>query len=239
MATEVAVVVGNYEGEPRARGLPRERRRRRRRPASEVDRRRRRARPTAAAELAERHGARFLAAPNLGLGYLYNRGVAAVDRRVRAPAQQRRRARARAASSSSASELDARRAAVRRRPDASSTGPASASSTRARRSRRGRLLREYIPGLHLDHAVPADDVVADGQRERRRDARRGARCSLELGGFDETFFMEWEDLDLCWRAWLRGWPSVYVPAAPLRHRVGAVTTDARRPAAAARRRTTT
>jgi len=34
-----------------------------------------------------------------------------------------------------------------------------------------------------------------------------------------------EDLDLCWRAWLRGWPSVYVPAARLRHRVGAVTTE--------------
>ena len=36
--------------------------------------------------------------------------------------------------------------------------------------------------------------------------------------------MEWEDLDLCWRAWLRGWPSVYVPGRALRHRVGAVTT---------------
>jgi GT2 family glycosyltransferase len=46
---------------------------------------------------------------------------------------------------------------------------------------------------------------------------------LELGGFDETFFMEWEDLDLCWRAWLRGWPTVYVPAARVRHRVGAAT----------------
>ena len=36
--------------------------------------------------------------------------------------------------------------------------------------------------------------------------------------------MEWEDLDLCWRAWARGWASVYVPEARLRHRVGAVTT---------------
>ena len=47
----------------------------------------------------------------------------------------------------------------------------------------------------------------------------------ELGGFDETFFMEWEDLDLCWRGWLRGWPTVYVSDAHVRHRVGAVTTS--------------
>jgi hypothetical protein len=46
---------------------------------------------------------------------------------------------------------------------------------------------------------------------------------LELGGFDETFFMEWEDLDLCWRAWLRGRPTVYVPHAVVRHRVGGAT----------------
>jgi GT2 family glycosyltransferase len=48
---------------------------------------------------------------------------------------------------------------------------------------------------------------------------------LELGGFDESFFLEWEDLDLCWRAWARGWASFYVPGARLRHRVGAVTTE--------------
>ena len=50
---------------------------------------------------------------------------------------------------------------------------------------------------------------------------------LELGGFDETFFMEWEDLDLCWRAWLRGHGSVYVPDAWLRHRVGGATESRR------------
>ena len=53
-----------------------------------------------------------------------------------------------------------------------------------------------------------------------------ASMLLELGGFDETFFMDFEDIDLCWRAWLRGWESVYVPDAWVRHRVGAVTTTA-------------
>jgi GT2 family glycosyltransferase len=87
------------------------------------------------------------------------------------------------------------------------------------------MLHEYLPGLHLDSNVAADDVVrtvcANGAAMLVRRDRH-----LELGGFDETFFMEWEDLDLCWRAWLRGWSTVYVPRAILRHRVGAVTTEA-------------
>ena len=27
----------------------------------------------------------------------------------------------------------------------------------------------------------------------------------ELGGFDPVYYLYWEDTDLCWRAWLRGW----------------------------------
>lgn len=39
-----------------------------------------------------------------------------------------------------------------------------------------------------------------------------------IGGFDQTFFTDWEDVDLCWRANRRGWPSIYVPSAWIRHK---------------------
>lgn len=45
---------------------------------------------------------------------------------------------------------------------------------------------------------------------------------LALGGFDSTFFIDYEDTDLCWRAWLRGWKSLYVPQAECFHK-GAAT----------------
>jgi GT2 family glycosyltransferase len=46
---------------------------------------------------------------------------------------------------------------------------------------------------------------------------------LALGGFDETFFLEFEEIDLCWRAWLRGWETVHVADAVVRHHVGGAT----------------
>ena len=46
---------------------------------------------------------------------------------------------------------------------------------------------------------------------------------LELGGFDESFFLEFEEIDLCWRAWLRGWETVHVADAVVRHHVGGAT----------------
>lgn len=62
----------------------------------------------------------------------------------------------------------------------------------------------------------------------------------QLGGFDETFFMDWEDVDICWRANRRGWMSLFVPSAHLRHKWGATASDCARtttgrPSAIARR----
>lgn len=51
---------------------------------------------------------------------------------------------------------------------------------------------------------------------------RGAALD-ELGGFDEAYFMYSEDVDLCWRAWRKGWKVVYEPAAAISHVQGAST----------------
>lgn len=41
---------------------------------------------------------------------------------------------------------------------------------------------------------------------------------LELGGFDEAYSpYYWEDVDLSYRAWKRGWKSLYQPASTVRH----------------------
>ncbi len=41
---------------------------------------------------------------------------------------------------------------------------------------------------------------------------------LELGGFDEDMNVYWEDLDLCYRAWRRGWKTVYEPQSTIYHK---------------------
>ena len=39
----------------------------------------------------------------------------------------------------------------------------------------------------------------------------------EIGGFDDRFFMYYEDTDLSWRAWLNGWKVFYTNTAVIRH----------------------
>jgi GT2 family glycosyltransferase len=171
--------------------------------------------------IAEARGARWIELPNLGLGHLYNRGVDAVaseyvllsnndvayDERCIELLRQ---------------ALDADRSLFAADPRQVSWEGDRLVHARTT-LRRGSLFHELLPGLHLDLTAPVEGVVATVA------ANGGAmlvrRSSfLELGGFDETFFMDLEDIDLCWRAWLRGWGSVYVDDAWLRHRVGAVTT---------------
>ncbi len=169
------------------------------------------------AEVARRHGAIVIAAENRGLGSLYNRGVEAATAAYVVVANND------LAFDSSclgllAAALDDDEsvfAADPRQHDWSGERLIHARTTLTR----GSLLREPIPGLRIDPVVPSDVVVPTltanaGAMMVRRDR------FLELGGFDETFFLDFEDLDLCWRAWLRGWTSVYVPGAGLRHKVG-------------------
>jgi N-acetylglucosaminyl-diphospho-decaprenol L-rhamnosyltransferase len=42
-------------------------------------------------------------------------------------------------------------------------------------------------------------------------------CFADLGGFDRDFFLYYEDVDLCRRAWARGWSVWYEPALTLVH----------------------
>ncbi len=48
----------------------------------------------------------------------------------------------------------------------------------------------------------------------------------EIGGFDESYFMYVEDVDLCWRARRGGWDVAVEPTAGLVHEIGGSSTSA-------------
>jgi GT2 family glycosyltransferase len=81
-----------------------------------------------------------------------------------------------------------------------------------------------VPPLKMNYTADSSSVVpvpwgSAGSLMVRR------RLFDALGGWDESFFIDMEDVDLCWRAWLRGWPTVYVPNARLNHKWGASNDD--------------
>jgi GT2 family glycosyltransferase len=52
-----------------------------------------------------------------------------------------------------------------------------------------------------------------------------AKMFKEVRGFDDTSFLDGEDLDLCLRAWMKDWKTIHVPSAQLYHKVfGGCTT---------------
>jgi len=42
----------------------------------------------------------------------------------------------------------------------------------------------------------------------------------KLDGFDDRLSLGYEDVEICWRAWIRGWKTVYVPTAICWHHIG-------------------
>ena len=173
--------------------------------------------------VARRHGARVLSRENRGLGHLYNEGArAAAAEYVLCANNDVALEPGCLALLAAALDADPYRFAA----DPTQLDWAGERLVHGRATLRpGPLLRQPLPGFRLDLAVRAAGVVATLSANGGAMLVRRERL-LELGGFDETMFMDFEDLDLCWRAWLRGWPSVYVADAVVRHRVGAVTSSA-------------
>jgi GT2 family glycosyltransferase len=218
--TDVAVVIGNHQGERLLPDCLASLAQQTLRPTEIVvidggssDRSR---------EVAERHGVRFVQLDNRGLGYLYNAGVRATTAPYALLSNND------VAYESTCVELlaqaldedNTRFAADGLQLDWEARRVVKAQTT----IRRGALFHEYIPGLHLDHAVAAATTVPTVAAHGASMLVRREKF-VALGGFDETFFLDAEDLDLCWRAWLHHWPSVYVPEARLRHRVGGAMSE--------------
>lgn len=97
-------------------------------------------------------------------------------------------------------------------------------------------LAAYNAGLH--HVVPRLGARLgihgywSPEIEREVDWAHGAFLIVRreawnaIGGFDPDQWMYAEDLDIGWRLRRAGWPTVYVPAARVRHEVSAATTQA-------------
>jgi GT2 family glycosyltransferase len=82
-------------------------------------------------------------------------------------------------------------------------------------------------GIRGDQLVPGL-YVCQGGSNRPTPALMSSAANLlarksmfrDLGGFDERLPMGYEDIELCWRAWIRGWKTIFAPPAICWHRVG-------------------
>ncbi len=99
--------------------------------------------------------------------------------------------------------------------------------------------KAYVYGTNDLNQGMTLGVLEEGRiKIKTRDSRRiipslyamGGSCAIDrgkfgkLGGFDEIFTPGYsEDLDLCVRAWRRGWSSVYDPNAIVNHKVSTTT----------------
>jgi GT2 family glycosyltransferase len=99
---------------------------------------------------------------------------------------------------------------------------------------RNALLRRLLPGLAVSRRnVVSDDAIRRAEGSIQVDWVSGA-CMLirrrafdQAKGFDERYFLYWEDADLCRRLRALGFHIRYVPDAAAIHRVGHSSRSAR------------
>ncbi|MCV2394166.1 glycosyltransferase family 2 protein [Actinotalea sp. M2MS4P-6] len=184
--------------------------------------------PTVVNEVGERHGARvLLSGANLGYGSAANLGAAGATAPWLVVANPDLRWHP--------GSLDTLLAATARHPEAGAFGPRVLSSdgtvypsARALPSLTTgighALLVRVWPGNPWTRAYQAD--LADRDDEHRAGWLSGSclllrRAAFEaVGGFDEAYFMFFEDVDLGDRLARAGWASVHVPGAVVTHEQG-------------------
>jgi hypothetical protein len=90
------------------------------------------------------------------------------------------------------------------------------------------LLTKIFPSsVAARRNLPARDLVEAGVESAEIDWAMAAAMLVRrqpfeaLGGFDERYFLYWEDADLCRRLRDRGWTTRYVPRAIVKHPGGA------------------
>jgi GT2 family glycosyltransferase len=95
-------------------------------------------------------------------------------------------------------------------------GHSATRLTKARTNQGGAV--ELVPGLYFFQANELESTPVFMASA----ACMLARKSLfdKLGGFDDRLPLGYEDAEICWRAWIHGWKTVYVPGAICWHRVG-------------------
>jgi len=83
---------------------------------------------------------------------------------------------------------------------------------------RGQDSCELVPGLYFHQQETS---------EKSPTFMASAACMMvrrtlfeNLGGFDDRLPLGYEDVEICWRAWVRGLKTLYVPSAICWHRVG-------------------
>jgi GT2 family glycosyltransferase len=88
----------------------------------------------------------------------------------------------------------------------------------ARRSTGSHSSTELVPGLYFyPQEANRETLVYTGSAACML-VRRG--LFEKLKGFDDRLPLGYEDVEICWRAWIRGWKTIYVPTATCWHHVG-------------------
>ena len=85
------------------------------------------------------------------------------------------------------------------------------------RSRRG-FCTELVPGLHFYQQEEIENSPVFMGSAACMMVRR--TTFEKIGRFDDRLPLGYEDAEICWRAWVHGWKTVYVPNAVCWHHVG-------------------